>query len=106
VAERISATAAALAELGSLRERHGRLMLVQSGGCCEGSSPLCLHEGELLLRPDDLLLGEIDGTPFYVDREQYERWREPMLLLDLADGASDTLSLEGLDGLHFVTRSG
>jgi hypothetical protein len=103
--EELSATDAALAELASLRERHGPLMLFQSGGCCEGSSPLCLHEGELLLGANDLLLGQIQGTPFYVDGDQYERWNSPALQLDLSPGASDTLSLEGLDDVHFVTRT-
>ena len=101
----LSATDAALAELARLRERHGPLMLFQSGGCCEGSSPLCLHEGELLLGPNDLLLGEAGGVPFYIDAEQYGRWRNPVFVLDLAAGGSDTLSLEGLDDVHFVTRS-
>ncbi len=73
----LSATDAALAELARLRERHGPLMLFQSGGCCDGSSPLCLHEGELLLGPNDLLLGEVGGVPFYIDAEQYERWQSP-----------------------------
>ena len=73
----INATAAALAELARLRERHGPLMLFQSGGCCDGSSPLCLHEGELLVGPNDLLLGEVGGVPFYIDAEQYERWNRP-----------------------------
>jgi uncharacterized protein (DUF779 family) len=101
----LSATDAALAELASLRERHGPLMLFQSGGCCDGSSPLCLHEGELLLGANDLLLGEIDGTSFYIDADQYARWNRPAFLLDLLPGASDTLSLEGLDNTHFVVRT-
>jgi uncharacterized protein (DUF779 family) len=103
--EALSATDAALAELARLRERHGPLMLFQSGGCCDGSSPLCLHEGELLLGPGDLSLGEVAGVPFYVDAELYERWRRPAFVLDLADGAGDTFSLEGVDGVHFVSRT-
>jgi uncharacterized protein (DUF779 family) len=105
VVDVLSATDAALAELASLRERHGPLMLFQSGGCCDGSSPLCLHEGELLLGANDLLLGEIDGTSFYIDADQYARWKRPTFLLDLVPGASDTLSLEGLDNAHFVVRT-
>jgi uncharacterized protein len=101
----VSATEAALAELASLRDRHGPLMLFQSGGCCDGSSPLCLHEGELLVGTNDLLLGEIAGTPFYIDAEHYERWNRPVFLIDISDGASDTLSLEGPDDVHFVTRT-
>ena len=105
VAEAISATDAALAELARLRERYGPLMLFQSGGCCDGSSPLCLNEGELLVGPGDLLLGEVGGVPFYIDAEQYERWNRPAFLLDLASGAAEGFSLEGLDGVHFVSRT-
>ena len=101
----ISATEAARAELASLRERHGPLMLFLSGGCCDGSSPLCLHEGELLRGPNDLLLGDVDGTPFYIDADQYDRWNKPTLVLDLSDGPSDTFSLEGPDGVHFLART-
>ena len=101
----LEATPAALAELASLRERHGPLMLFQSGGCCDGSSPLCLHEGELLVGPNDVLLGEIDGVPFYIDGEQYERWNRPGFVLDLVHGTPDAFTLEAADGVHFVTRT-
>ena len=103
--DKLEATPAALAELARLRARHGPLMLVQSGGCCEGSSPLCLQRGELLLGPGDLLLGKLDGTPFYVDADQYDRWRRPAFLLDVADGTTDSFSLEAEDGVHFVSGS-
>ena len=101
----IDATPAALAELARLRERHGPLMLFQSGGCCDGSSPLCLHEGELLVGPNDLSLGEVGGVPFYIDAEQYERWNRPLFLLDLSPGTPDAFTLEATDEVHFVTRS-
>jgi uncharacterized protein (DUF779 family) len=99
----ISATAAALDELQRLAERHGPLMLFQSGGCCDGSSPLCLQEGELAVGAGDLLLGYAGSVPFFIDAEQYERWRRPQFVLDVSDGDSGTFSLEGADGLHFVT---
>jgi uncharacterized protein (DUF779 family) len=100
----IGATDAALAELARLRGRHGPLMLFQSGGCCDGSSVLCLAAGELLLGPNDLLLGEVDGVPFYVDAEQHARWCSPAFELDVAPGETDAFSLEVADGVHFVTR--
>jgi uncharacterized protein len=103
--ESVSATYAARKELTLLRERFGPLMLFQSGGCCDGSSPLCLHEGGLLVGRNDRLLGEIDGVPFYIDAEQYERWNRPAFLLDIAPGAGDAFSLEALDGMHFVSRT-
>jgi uncharacterized protein (DUF779 family) len=103
--ERITATPAALEELARLRERHGPLLLFLSGGCCEGSSPLCLEQGELLLGPGDRRLGEVAGVPFYIDADQDDRWNEPSFLLDLVPGESDTFSLENADRAHFVARS-
>ena len=102
---RVSATDAAFAAIGRLRARHGPLVFVQSGGCCDGSSPICFCEGEILLGPHDVLSGELAGCPFYVDREQYERWKRPSFVIDVAAGGGDSFSLEGPDGLHFVARS-
>jgi len=102
---RISATEAALAELSRLREQFGSLILFQSGGCCEGSSPLCINEGELPIGPNDLLLGHLEGTPFYIDADQDERWNHPSFQLDISDGPTDSFSLESLDGMHFSTRT-
>ena len=105
MAAQIVATDAALAALARLTAEHGPLMLFQSGGCCDGSSPICLRAGELLLGPNDLLLGEIGGASFSIDAEQYERWNRPQLVLDVGDGPAEGFSLEGLQGVHFVTRS-
>lgn len=102
---RVRVTDAAHATIERLRARHGPLVFVQSGGCCDGSSPICLAEGELLLGPGDVLVGEIAGCPFYVDREQDERWRRPSFMIDVAPGGGDSFSLEGPDGIHFVARS-
>jgi len=102
---RVRATPAALAAVRRLAARHGPLVFVQSAGCCEGSSPICLGEGELELGPADLLVGEIGGHPFYADRDLWERWGEPELVVDVAPGTSDSFSLEGPDGIHFVVRS-
>ena len=101
---RVVATAGALEMLERLSGVHGPLMLFQSGGCCDGSCPVCLPDGELLLGPNDLRLGEVGGAPVWVDREQYRRWREPVLVIDVSPGAAGTLSLEGPLGVHFVTR--
>jgi uncharacterized protein (DUF779 family) len=105
VANRIVATDAALDAIERLTAKHGALMLFQSGGCCDGSSPLCLHEGELLIGPNDLLLGELGGMPVYIDAEQDRRWNHPQFTLDVAAGPASGFSLEGLDGIHFFTRS-
>ena len=105
VADRITATAEALDAIERLTVKHGALMLYQSGGCCDGSSPLCLHEGELLIGPNDFLLGELGGMSVYIDAEQDERWNRPRFVLDVAPGPASGFSLEGLNGIHFITRS-
>lgn len=103
--DRIAATDAALDAIERLTEKHGALMLYQSGGCCDGSSPLCLRAGELLLGPHDVRLGEVGGMPVFIDSDQDERWRRPSFVLDVAPGPASGFSLEGLDGIHFITRS-
>ena len=81
-------------------------MFVQSGGCCDGSSPICLRDGELLLGPNDVLLGEVGGAPFYIDAEQYERWRRPGFpARRRARAEASGFSLEGLEGIHFTVRT-
>jgi len=98
---RVVATESAVAEIGRLRDEHGPLMFFQSGGCCDGSSPMCFADGELLLGPNDLLLGEVAGCPFYIDSDQYERWNRPTLVLQVAAGAGSGMSLEGTHDLQF-----
>jgi uncharacterized protein (DUF779 family) len=94
-------TRAASAEIGRLRAEHGPLVFFQSGGCCDGSSPMCFPEGELRIGSNDVLLGAVEGCPFYIDAEQYERWGRPAFVLDVAPGAGSGMSLEGLHDLHF-----
>jgi uncharacterized protein (DUF779 family) len=98
------ATPAALEVIHHLGAARGPLMFFQSGGCCDGSSPLCLRDGELPISPSDLCLGEIGGAPFYIDAEQYERLGRPRILIDVSPGAADGFSLEGTEGVHFVSR--
>jgi len=100
----VTATPAAEELLERLRAEHGRLTIFQSGGCCEGSTPICLPEGELPTGPNDLLLGEVGGTPVYVDAEQYARWRRPALQLDVGRGPAQGFSLS-LPQAHLVTRT-
>jgi uncharacterized protein (DUF779 family) len=105
VAEQVVATDAAVATLRHLQATFGPLMLFLSGGCCDGSSPICLQEGELILGAEDVQLGEVAGVPFYIDREQFERWNRPRLELDVSHGAAEGFSLEALAGVHFTISS-
>ena len=100
----LTATDAAIELIERLRDEHGPLAIFQSGGCCDGSSPICVLADELPPGGGDLLLGEIAGAPVYVDSEQYERWRRPALQLDVGPGAAEGFSLS-LEDAHLVTRT-
>ena len=105
MSQAVQATRAALEVITRLEAAHGPLMFFQSGGCCDGTSPMCLEQGEMPLGPHDVRLGEIGGAPFYIDAEQYERWGNPRFLIDVSQGEAGGFSLEGLYGVHFVTRT-
>ncbi|MCP3030982.1 DUF779 domain-containing protein [Halobacillus sp. A1] len=103
--ERVTATDAALELIATLKEKHGPLMFHQSGGCCDGSSPMCYEEGDLLVGSQDVLLGEIGGTPFYMNKKQYDYWKHTQLIIDVVDGRGGMFSLEGVEGKRFLSRS-
>lgn len=103
---RVTATDKALAKIAELEKRHGPLMFHQSGGCCDGSSPMCFPRGELLIGEEqDVQLGEIGGQPFYIGVDQYEYWKHTQIIVDLIAGRGGMFSLEGPDGVRFLTRS-
>ena len=97
----VSATPAAIAEIERLKAERGPLEFFQSGGCCDGSSPMCFPAGEFRVGSHDLLIGEIKRCPFYVDAEQWERWGKPAFVLDVGPGAGSGMSLEGIHDVHF-----
>jgi uncharacterized protein len=101
----VHATPAALEAIHRLEAAHGPLMFFQSGGCCDGTAPICLKACELPPGPGDVRLDEIGGAAFYIDRDQYERWGRPTFVIDVSPGAAEGFSLEGLEGIHFVTRT-
>jgi len=100
----VTATPAALEVLRRLGAAHGPLALHQSGGCCDGTAPMCVAHDELPAGPGDLQLGELAGVPFYIDADLYERWGRPRFVIDLSPGDTGSFSLEGSLGVHFVTR--
>ncbi|BCX82467.1 conserved hypothetical protein [Methylomarinovum caldicuralii] len=102
---RVIATEAALELIEKLKGKHGPLMFHQSGGCCDGSSPMCYPQGEFRVGEQDVLLGEIGGCPFYISRPQFEYWQHTQLIIDVVPGRGGMFSLEGPEGVRFHTRS-
>jgi len=127
--QRVAATEAALDELRSLRDRHGPLMFHQSGGCCDGSSPMCYPAGDLILGDADVHLGDLrlagadpsddagaddaddaevaatDVVPVWMGKAQYAYWQHTHLTIDLVKGRGAGFSLEAPDGVRFMIRS-
>lgn len=103
--ERVIATDAALELIKLLKEKHGPLMFHQSGGCCDGSSPMCYPDGDLIVGDQDVLLGKIGDAPFYMHKNQFDYWKHTQLIIDVVDGRGGMFSLEGVEGKRFLTRS-
>jgi len=103
--EQVVRTAAATALMNKLAGRHGPLMFHQSGGCCDGSSPMCYPRSEFLLGDEDVLMATLDGTPFYMSRRQFEYWKHTQLILDVVPGRGGMFSLENPEGVRFLIRS-
>jgi uncharacterized protein (DUF779 family) len=102
---RVVATAAALILIDRLQQRHGGLMFVLSHGCCDGSTPMCLVQGEVQLGDGDVKFGEVGGVAFHISRSQLDYLQGSQLTLDVAPGSQGSFSLEDAEGLRFVTRS-
>ena len=102
---RVIGTDFALALIATLRAKHGDLMFHQSGGCCDGSSPMCYPRGEFIIGDYDRLLGHIGGVPFYISGPQFEYWKHTQLIIDVVPGRGGMFSLDGPEGLRFLTRS-
>lgn len=103
--KRVLATDAALELIELLKTKHGPLMFHQSGGCCDGSSPMCYPEGELIIGSQDVLLGRIGDVPFYMHKNQFDYWKHTQLIIDVVEGRGGMFSLEGVEGKRFLTRS-
>jgi len=102
----VTATRAAREAITRLRAAMGGpVMFVQSGGCCAGSTPMCYPDGEFLIGDLDLLLGDVDGCPFYIDQRLDRAWHQDQFILDVEPGEPEGFSLPAGDHLRFVTRS-
>jgi uncharacterized protein (DUF779 family) len=102
---RVSVTPAAAAEIRRLRAAHGPLLFHQSGGCCDGSAPMCYPRSDFRVGQRDVFLGAIEDTPFYMGAAQFEYWRHTHLTIDVVPGRGSGFSLEAPDGIRFITRS-
>ena len=103
--QQVMATPAALALIHRLRAVHGPLMFHQSGGCCDGSAPMCYPRGEFRIGSRDELLGTIDDCEVYIGGDQYEHWKHTTLTIDAVPGRGAGFSLEAPEGMRFLTRS-
>ena len=103
--DRVKITPEAAAVLNRLREQHGELMFHQSGGCCDGSSPMCYRKGQFRTGKSDVKLGEVALTPFYMSKDQFEYWKHMQLIIDIKEGRGSSFSLEIPFGKRFVIKS-
>jgi len=103
--DRILATEAAIELIEKLKLQYGSLMFHQSGGCCDGSQPMCFTEGEFKTGQTDVCLGEIAGCKFYMAGDQFEYWKHTQLILDVIPGRGSSFSLEIPLGVRFHIRS-
>lgn len=102
---RVLATDAALVFLEEIRADHPDILFHQSGGCCDGSSPMCYPAGEYRVGETDVKLGEIGGVPFYISASQYEAWKHTQLIIDVVPGRGGMFSLDNGRERRFLTRS-
>jgi uncharacterized protein (DUF779 family) len=98
-------TDAALDMIARLQRMHGPLMFHQSGGCCDGSAPMCYPRDEFRVGGNDVYLGNIGGCQVYMDRDQFAYWKHTQLIIDVVPGRGSGFSVEAPEGVRFLTRS-
>jgi uncharacterized protein (DUF779 family) len=103
--ERVKITDKAAEVVARLKRPHGALLFHQSGGCCDGSAPMCYPVGDFRVGPQDVLLGEIAECKFYIGAAQFEYWRHTQLIIDVVPGRGSGFSVEAPEGVRFLTRS-
>jgi len=103
--EKVIVTEAAAEVIEELKDIHGDLLFHQSGGCCDGSAPMCYPRDEFKTGESDVKIGEIQDSPFYIAKDQYEYWKHTQLIIDITKGRGSSFSLEIPMGLRFVVKS-
>lgn len=102
---RVTVSPKAAAVISELKSRFGNLMFHQSGGCCDGSQPMCFEKGEFRLGYSDVCLGEIEGCEFWMSKDQFEYWKFTQLNINITEGRGSSFSLEIPMGIRFLTES-
>lgn len=105
VPARVSSTDATDQLIKKLEAMHGQLMFHQSGGCCDGSAPMCYPRSDFKVGAQDVFMGEICGQPLYMGKSQFEYWQHTHIIIDVVPGRGSGFSLEGPEGVRFLTRS-
>ena len=103
--KRVEITPAAAEVVARLKAEHGPLMFHQSGGCCDGSQPMCFAAGEFMVGGSDVWIGSIEDCPFYMNESQFEYWKHTHLTIDITSGRGSSFSLEIPLGLRFIVHS-
>ena len=103
--ERIAITEEAAKVVNQLKAKHGELIFHQSGGCCDGSSPMIFEKDDMYLDESDILLGTLEGVNFYMNQDQFEYWKHTHLTVDITKGRGASFSLEIPLGLRFIIHS-
>ncbi len=102
---RVIANDKAKALIAKLKQLHGPLMFHQSGGCCDGSQPMCFQKGEFLIGASDVCLGEVEDCKFYMNADQFDYWKHTQLILSVTPGRGSSFSLEIPLGVRFFIES-
>ena len=103
--DRVVATEATAVLIAKLRAIHGDLLFHQSGGCCDGSAPMCYPRAEFRVGAQDIYLGSIEGQPFFIGANQFAYWEHTQLIIDVVRGRGSGFSVEAPEGVRFLTRS-
>ncbi|TKB97872.1 DUF779 domain-containing protein [Pedobacter cryophilus] len=103
--KRVDVTPAAVKVIDDLKGRFGELMFHQSGGCCDGSSPMCFEKGDFKIGSSDVKIGEVEGCEFFMSISQFEYWQHTHLTLDVTPGRGSSFSIEIPMGIRFLIRS-
>ncbi len=103
--DKVSATPEAMELLGEIIAEHGPVLFHQSGGCCDGSSPMCYPRGDFIVGDKDVLLGNLGDTPVYISASQFEAWKHTDLIIDVVPGRGGMFSLDNGREKRFLTRS-